>query len=367
MPTAKRASWARKAALGALAVTIGLAGALAGRASRRSSMFTVGVTHGQYSADPWFPAPAVASADKILRAVAPLQNQHIMGWGAENPEPSPGVFDWSTLDGRIDLIRHTGAQPVITLCCAPDWMKGGLPGSTDWSKLEVAPTRAHYADFAALAAKVADRYRGVHYFQVWNELKGFYDADRNDWDYEAYTDLYNAVYDAVKAVRPDAQLGGPYAPMDSWLDGDVSHPSDVQGPWGVVDQRPLDVITYWLAHAHGANFITVDGAAVPKSGLPDVDPLVANDKFVAIDAWIRARTSLPIWWAEVYPVPGDTDDETARRMADLLDKLEASGARVALLFDPNSDGDHCETCLWYDVRSLGGAPSPLARLLMRRS
>ena len=26
---------------------------------------------------------------------------------------------------------------MITLCCAPDWMKGGEPGFTNWSRLEV--------------------------------------------------------------------------------------------------------------------------------------------------------------------------------------------------------------------------------------
>ncbi|OLT10047.1 hypothetical protein BJF78_29420 [Pseudonocardia sp. CNS-139] len=64
----------------------------------------------------------------------------------------------------------------MTLCCAPDWMKGGEPGETDWSRIEVAPDPAHYADFAALAVDVARRYPQVRHFVVWNELKGFFDA-----------------------------------------------------------------------------------------------------------------------------------------------------------------------------------------------
>ena len=65
------------------------------------------------------------------------QNQHIMGFGGGNPEPSPGEYDWTSLDRRVEMMRRTGARIVITLCCAPDWMKGGEPGETDWDNLAV--------------------------------------------------------------------------------------------------------------------------------------------------------------------------------------------------------------------------------------
>ena len=78
----------------------------------------------------------------------------------------------------MQLIADSGVTPVITLCCAPDWMKGGQPGETDWSRLEVAPDPAHFADFAELAADVAKRYPQVKHFIVWNELKGFHDDEQ---------------------------------------------------------------------------------------------------------------------------------------------------------------------------------------------
>ncbi|GAA2924093.1 hypothetical protein GCM10020221_20110 [Streptomyces thioluteus] len=41
-----------------------------------------------------------------------------MGWGAENPEPAPGRYDFESLDERVALMRATGAVPVLT-CAAP--------------------------------------------------------------------------------------------------------------------------------------------------------------------------------------------------------------------------------------------------------
>src|SRR4051812_22526294 len=181
---------------------------------------TVGVTHTQNSADSWGAPSAVARARGVLESVAPVQNQHLMGWGAMNPEPSPGVFNFDSLDRRVEMITATGAEPVLTLCCAPDWMTGGEAGSTDWSRLGKAPTPDHYDDFAALAQAAAVRYPAVRRFMVWNEMKGFYDSERNRWDTASYTDLYNHVYQAVKQVRPDALVGGPYVVFDTWSSRD---------------------------------------------------------------------------------------------------------------------------------------------------
>ncbi len=152
--------------------------------------------------------------------------------------------DWTTLDRRVALIERSGGTPVITLCCAPDWMKGGRAGETDWTRLEVAPDPAHFGDFAALAAAVARRYPTVEYFQVWNELKGFFDPATNRWDAGGYTELYNRVYDAGKRVRPDARVGGPYVVLESAPADAQDHPADLAGTWGMIDQRGLDVVTY---------------------------------------------------------------------------------------------------------------------------
>jgi hypothetical protein len=325
----------------------------------------LGITHTEQSIDTKGVSPdAVARVETRLGShPSLLQNVHIMGWGVGNPEPSPGKFDWSSLDRRIDVVRRTGGTPVITLCCAPDWMKGGPSGRTDWTKLATAPAPEHYGDFAELAKTVALRYPDVTHFLVWNELKGFWDATAKRWRYEDYTALYNMVFDAVRSVRPNSLIGGPYVVMDSWAPGSTSHPSALQGPWGVVDQRALDVVDYWLAHAHGADFIAVDGSVTTKDKSDLVSPEQGAAKFAAITQWLRQRTSLPVWWAELYPIDfhnlqAISDATVAAAWDNALRALEEAGAVVVLYWEPQSNSSHRWLGLWtstYDP--LGGLPT----------
>ncbi len=321
------------------------------------SNLEVGFTHAQVSIDAApFPGAAARAASVAARA-GRFQNQHLMGWGALNPAPSPAERDWSSLDARIELIRRTGGEPVLTLCCAPDWMKGGQAGSTDWSRLEDAPDPAHEASFASLAAEAVRRYPDVRHVLVWNELKGFYDPVANRWDAARYTRLYNAVFDAVKAVDPGVLVGGPYVVMDSWADAaTASHPSGVAGPWGVLDQRSLDVVEYWLAHAHGADFVVVDGATGTRDRGWVTDPFTALDKVAAVNGWLRERTRLPIWWAEWYPIPdGVTAAARPAIVAAGLAAHAAAGTAVVLQWGPQGGaGEPSSGELWTDVRVAGG-------------
>jgi hypothetical protein len=341
------------------------------------SKLGMGVTHTRYSADSYNDPTAVATARYLLRNAFSYQNQHMMGWGAADPEPSPGVYDWESLDQRVQLMRDTKADMVITLCCAPGWMRP-QGYQDDWANLEVAPDPTHVQDFADLCKMVALRYPDVKAFQVWNELKGMYTgspgadpaiANQNRWDYVRYTTLYNAVYDAVKSVRPDAQLGGPYVVMES--SGDASQMSN-PGPsysWGTLDQRPLDVITYWLQHKHGADFITVDGDASNTDNVPKVDLFGAAQKFGDILQWIRQQgdggATLPMWWAEWYAgVPNNMAGSLAYANAAMasgqIDTL-LSGASVLLIWGPQGDtqGFSSPEGVWTDTRvETGGQPTP---------
>jgi hypothetical protein len=332
-----------------------------------TSSLSTGATHTQYSLDSFGNSAAVASGKRLLEASTVYQNQHVMGWGAENPQISPGNFDWRSMDGRVQIMRDTNGVKVITLCAAPDWMKGGQAGSTDWSKIEVAPLPAHHADFAELARQTALRYPDVLYFQVWNNLKGMYlgpPADR--WDYERYTNLYNAVYDALKSVNPNIQVGGPYA-LINWVASGTSDPVSVSGASGVVDRRSLDVLTYWLANHRGADFIAISGRLANKDVDP-VDDFTAAHKFADIVQWIRRQpgraATLPIWWSEWFAEPFVDDGGFPRAnavMAWSLAEILRGGAAVALLWGPQgrTDGGSIPLGLFTDTRNSGGGQPTL--------
>jgi hypothetical protein len=324
-----------------------------------------GFTHTQYSAD----VGREASIESVARALEEprlVQVQHIMGWGAENPEPSEDDYDFDSLDRRIQFIRDSGGVPVITLCCAPDWMKGGEPGETDWERLTEAPLREHFDDFAELAATVARRYPDVRHFMVWNEFKGFFDDERNRWDAEAYTDLYNAVYDTLKDVDPDIEVGGPYLDIASEPADSREASQDLNGSWGWADQRALDAFEYWLDHNGGADFVVVDGHATAR----DTDEFTALGKLSAVNAWITERTDLPLWWAEWYVEPSAEDwrpeREVALRVAAMIE-LARSGVDTVLYWNPNPDGTDCATCLWTDTwQADGGRPLPFLTDVLQR-
>jgi hypothetical protein len=334
---------------------------------------SVGVTHTQFSIDGWGDSAAIGSARDVLTATATYQNQHILGWGALNPEPSPGVYDWSSLDQRMRLIRATGGAPVITLCCAPDWMKGGRAGETDWDRLHAAPRPEHYADFAALAVAVAHRYPDVRHFLVWNELKGLWDDAHNRWDYEAYTRLYNTVYDALKAADPGVAVGGPYVVVDTWASAEAGgYPSTLTGACGTVDERSLDVLDYWLWHKHGADFVVVDAGVITRDAGPLSSTRVSSAVFGAITRWLRQRTDLPIWWSEFHMGKAGNDGQqwlVASAVAALL-YMADEGASVALYWQPQRSADEAHgirsPALWTSTDAPGGGrPLALAGALAR--
>ncbi|WP_241777618.1 xylan 1,4-beta-xylosidase [Streptomyces sp. CT34] len=339
-----------------------------------------GFTHTQFSAD----RGSGAATDRVTRLLSgtPMpQNQHIMGWGADSPEPSPGHYDFADLDRRIALIRRAGGTPVLTLCGAPDWMKGGRSGSTDWSRLEQAPDPAHYADFAALAGKIARRYPEVRHFLVWNEFKGFFDDHKGRWNYEGYTRLYNLVYRELKRVDKGIQVGGPYLVMDSYLPGDRTYASDLQGPWGSIDRRTIDALRYWNRHKAGADFVVVDGSSYTKDGhYAQDDPFLATRKFADVGRWVRKETGLPLWWAEWYVEAGEEEgarhdsgwserERIAVRAAALME-MAAGGATSGLYWNPENENTDapCPGCLWSSTEKAGGGRElPMLDLLMRFS
>jgi hypothetical protein len=280
---------------------------------------------------------AVASAKSLLRSLQPMQNVALMGWGAGDPEPTPGVYQWGSLDSRVEVMGQTvpASDRMITLCSAPGWMKVGGE-SQEWN-MDAAVAPAYFQAFAQLAALVAQRYDGTHSagghrlpevdnFDVWNSFKGFWDSATNNWDIAGYTTLYNDVYNAIKAVRPDAHVGGPYAPVGA-ATSSTTGPSAVAGPYGTVDPRVLDAITYWLANKAGAQFLSVAGGPA----VTDESDFDSGQYFVDMANWLHAHSTLPIVWAEFYPgldsTAGDAQGQEAVAV-DLSDIIAAGTAGV---------------------------------------
>jgi hypothetical protein len=323
------------------------------------SQLAVGATHTQQSLDTWGDPDAVARGKELLRRAAIFQNQHIMGFGALNPEPAPGAFDWASLDQRVQLMRDTGGTPTITLCCAPDWMKGGKRGATDWSRIDEAPLPEHYDDFAELARQVALRYPDVKYYLVWNEMKGFWNGDLNNWDFERYTQMYNKVYDALKSVDPSIKVGGPYLVIEGT--------GSETGPWWAdrpITKRNRAVLQYWLEHKHGADFVVVDRSVKSshdKNSYSEAEYLGFTALFADVARQLRQMTDLPIWWAESYFVSSDDQpDFEATGIASMLYQQLVSGSAVSMCWAPQArpsrgGGQHLFTAT---MEQDGGRPLP---------
>jgi len=222
-----------------------------------------------------------------------------------------------------------------------------LVGDYAGSGSDVPPDPTHYSDFATLCAAAATHFNGVNNptlitnYICWNEMKGFFNHITSRWDYELYTTMYNKVWAAVKAVRPDALLGGPYVACAS-QDTSTGHdapagfkitnaagtslgtlsppanngPCTTAGKWGYIDQRRLDVVAYWLGNCTGLDFICVDGSSAIQNsgpggqiGNPAVTDGVTNSmKYYDVARWMaaemtailpgRGMASVPMWWIE---------------------------------------------------------------------
>jgi len=231
---------------------------------------TFGITHTHYKWEHGN-AAAVARARKLLGTLGGFQNTHIMYWGAgyikTDTKGVPSNLDKS-LTPRVNLVIGIGAgDGVITFCSAPQWMQRSGTGDPDAPQGKATPEEAplpQYEDaFATLCAEIAKKYTSVKYFQVWNEFKGMWDGKTKDWDWERYTRLYNKIYKAVKAARPDALVGGFYLVFGcdgaGQILGIAGEPKEVGMP---LPAKTRNGMRYFLDNAAGMDFFCVDKSTV---------------------------------------------------------------------------------------------------------
>jgi len=316
------------------------------------SQFQIGVT---YTSGFWEygNSTAVKNATNPLVNGIAFQNQHIMGWGVGNPEPQPGVYAWNDLDHRVNLMRSISAPMMITFCTAPGWMKG----TDDWAMEEDVQDN-HVEDFAELCATIASRYPDVEYFQVWNEMKGYWSASLNNWDYVRYTELYNAVYDAVKAVHPYAKVGGPYIPIQG--DGGAALGKNGSDTYEPIGNRDWDVINYWLKNKKGADFFCYDYGLIDYH---DTNKYTFTEKmkltkyFGLIPKQLSQKTDLPIVISEFYGGDDKSDQQfTAANHASCYLNAILNNASLGLIWNPE-EGEIDNFLFTKTDNSAGGQPS----------
>src|SRR5450432_3062817 len=163
-----------------------------------------------------------------------------------------------------------------------------------------------------LVQRVAERYMAppynVRYFQVWNELKGYYNPGTNAYDYNAspgnpneptathgYTYMYNQVYNRLMQVanelhisKDSIKVGGPYVVMDTWSSPNQSQLSNIRKAYGIYDECSVDVVLYWLQHKVGAGFITLDSGNSNKDNVNSADPFTSSERFADMTQWLRS-------------------------------------------------------------------------------
>jgi hypothetical protein len=552
------------------------------------SNLELGVTHTQAYYGDGTNSTAVATAESLLTSASKYQNVHIMGFGSSNPAPAPNssnyndgtepAYNWANLDSKMQSVIDSGAVPVITLCCAPDWMKdasyqpgasgsltltmdlkfpdstkvnspmialrhgttnaielyvkddpvqgeavvyyksggtdvavggpltyasyyhpititvdvatntfslksGGVTtngiafqnsatvidnlyfstpssaaslfyldnirietdtgsamlndkylddsagskppgwivsgatgsatvasetsdnrfkvdststttaykyfGKTNWDLIEDEPLDDYFDEFAELAYQVAKRYPTVEYFQIWNEVKGFWDNVTNTKDEVRFTTFYNTIYDKLKTLETQSRhiyLGGPYLSTKGTGSGSFLDANGQQKYTGdyIVDpirQEDEDFINYWLRNSHGADFLSLDRATLDFSDTNK--PNYTQQEIVTLTHWFAdvadqvnalmdtctaespshptcENGRLPIWWSESY---GQTQNTTADSFAStvyssMLYQMVISGAAVDLLWNPHQDSGPMSHNLFKSTNTSDGSALP---------
>lgn len=147
-------------------------------------------------------------------SVAPSGSTKPDGFDARNP--ADPAYKWAAVDRAVIAATARGITPYLLLSGAPQWARQGTPPSS--ANAGGGAWRPSAPDFADFAHAAATRYNGsfvdpatgglplprVKIFQAWNEptLPLFLAPTSVD----LYRSLLNAMYDAVKAVQPDATV-----------------------------------------------------------------------------------------------------------------------------------------------------------------
>ncbi|NJP06342.1 MAG: cellulase family glycosylhydrolase [Chloroflexaceae bacterium] len=151
-------------------------------------------------------------------------------WSEIEPEPGERNEEaLATFEADLKAIADTGAMPMVVVRSTPPWAQAE-PG------ISCGPIREDALDdFAQFMADMAERYREVQFWEIWNEpdvdpslipedfpYGCWGDADDPYYGGARYADMLKRVYPAIKEANPEAWvvMGG------LMLDCDPEHPVD---------------------------------------------------------------------------------------------------------------------------------------------
>ena len=344
-----------------------------------TSKLRIGVTYMQYTLNPDGDPDSIARGKTLLTNAAFYHNIHIMGFGTDNPWPnklSPTPDNWGSLDARVQLARDCGGIPVITFFGWPTWMiDASVTNGTDWNRLESAPLDQFEAAAATLCAAVAVRYSDVVYFQFYNEFKGLWDPNLawtsggtsgvGNWNYVKFTRMYNLAWNAVKAVRPNAKIGGPYLVIEGVGVSKIGRTPSDWFEYDPITPRNRAVLEYWMANKIGADFITID-RSTQSTGTSDVysqaEVMQMVDWFSTIVTQLRTvpgYASLPIWYSEDYAwsvlfSTQPSEEFQAALVAEMLSKELLVGVDVSLRWAPEREPGGTLQQNWFSSTRVSG-------------
>jgi xylan 1,4-beta-xylosidase len=130
------------------------------------------------------------------------------------------IYSFFNADQVMDFLRSIGMAPFTELSFMPRALSSGDQTVFNY-KANVTPPKDYAAWAALISTTVAhwlDRY-GIEemrswFFEIWNEpnLPSFWTGTRED-----YFLLYKNAAEAIKAIHPDLQAGGPATASNAWI------------------------------------------------------------------------------------------------------------------------------------------------------
>lgn len=275
--------------------------------------------------------------DKLL-TVTPIK-----AGAPDAAHPSQGVsgafsYDWQVVDRTFAYYARLGLTPYISIDSTPQILGGSVAPFTGTKLTSSVSMHSPFSpqvpsDLTEWGEMVKDLVYhvtvedGYHvpYWGVWNEPDGsaFWDGTLSN-----YEDMYAVTAEAVKAVNPNLQVGGPEADAwdTTWVQGLIDYCA--------INHVPLDFISWHYysgnlgeiaqARAQVAQWATAAGIPVPK---------------LIVGEWAWQVANLPVTGAAPFAQSNwFVNDWAATFAAESLMMMQTAGITQAYYTNPVAEG-----------------------------